>query len=93
LKVIAAVSHQPRAAAPLALPRRAFAADAGASWGGPDDTVLTTPRAIGRSPSLAQYLAQEFLTAAGEPPRWRERETAYRLAGDPPTRPLLSLDA
>jgi hypothetical protein len=51
------------------------------------------PRAIGRSPFLAQYLAQEFLTAAGEPPRWRERETAYRLAGDPPTRPLLSLDA
>jgi hypothetical protein len=75
------------------LPRRAFAADAGASWGTPDDIVLSTPRATGRSPFLAQYLAQEFLASDGQSPRWRERETAYRLAGEPPSTPLLSLDA
>jgi hypothetical protein len=64
----------------------------GTSWDGPDEVVLTTPRATGKSPFLAQYLAQEFFAAGGQPPRWRERDSAYRLAGEPTPPPLLSVD-
>jgi hypothetical protein len=92
LKIIESASYQPRVTAPLALPRRAAAAGASASWTAPDEIVLATPRASGQSPFLAQYLAQEFFTADGQAPRWRERESAYRLAGEPATTPLLSLD-
>ena len=63
-----------------------------AGWEGPEDVVLTAPPSSGRSPFLAQYLAQEFFNADGQEPRWRERENAYRLAGAPTTTPLLSLD-
>jgi hypothetical protein len=64
----------------------------GTSQDGSDEVVLTTLRSTGRSPFLAQYLAQEFFSADGQPPRWCERDSAYRLAGTPPTSPGLSLD-
>jgi len=90
--IVESSSYQPRAAAPLALPRRTVDARATASWDVTGEVVLTTPRSTGRSPFLAQYLAQEFLPADDQSPRWRERDTAYRVAGDPPTTPRLSLD-
>jgi hypothetical protein len=92
LKIIESTSYQPRAAAPLALPRRAFGTGMGTSWDGPDEVVLATPRSTGKSPFLAQYLAQEFFAADGQPPRWRERDSAYRLANEPTTPPFLSVD-
>jgi hypothetical protein len=92
LKIIESTSYQPRAVAPLALPRRAFGTGMGTSWDRPDEVVLTTPRSTEKSPFLAQYLAQEFFAVDGQPPRWRERDSAYRLAGDPPATPLLSVD-
>jgi hypothetical protein len=63
-----------------------------ASWEGPEDVVLAAPPSSGRSPFLAQYLAQEFVAPDGEPARWRERDSAYRLAGTQQTPPQLSLD-
>jgi hypothetical protein len=74
------------------LPRRVFDARAAEGWEATGEVVLATPRANGRSPFLAQYLAQEFTGPGEDPARWRERDNAYRLAGLTPTEPRLSLD-
>jgi hypothetical protein len=74
------------------LSRRVPATGTAASWDGSEDAVLTAPPSSGRSPFLAQYLAQEFAAPDGEPARWRERDSAYRLAGTQQTPTQLSLD-
>jgi hypothetical protein len=92
LKLIESTLHQPRAAAPLALLRGAPATGMAESWEAPEDVVLTAPPSSGRSPFLAQYLAQEFVAPDGQPSLWQRRDSAYRLAGTQQTAPQFSLD-
>jgi hypothetical protein len=54
------------------------------------ENVLAMQASAG-SPFLAQYLAQQFFAAA-PPPRWRERDGAYRRPGRQQIVPRLSLD-
>jgi len=92
VKIVGASSSLPRAAAPPALPRRAF--DPSAAPGGETtgELVLVTPHPTGGLPFLAQYLAQEFGAANGVHARWQQRDDAYRLAGNPSTPARLTLD-
>jgi hypothetical protein len=93
VKVVGSSSYLPRAVAAPALPRRAF--DPGLAATGGDATgelVLTVPHPTARLPFLAQYLAQEFGAPGGTPTRWRQRDDAYRLAGNPSTPARLTLD-
>jgi hypothetical protein len=58
----------------------------------PGEVVLTMQGSTGGSPFLAQHLAQEFFADDEPQPRWRERDGAYRRAGDAPIAQRPSLD-
>jgi hypothetical protein len=85
-------SYHPRPAAPLALPRPAYDAGTAANRAGPGEIVPITRVSTGGSLFLAQHLAQEFFADDEQPTRWRERDSAYRRAGDAPIAQRLSLD-
>jgi hypothetical protein len=85
-------SYQPRPVAPLALPCRLRDASTAASRDAPGEVFVAMHGSTVGSPFLAQYLAQQFFADYGQPPRWRERDGAYRRAGHQPIVPRLSLD-
>ncbi len=92
MKTVLSSLCQSRAIALPAPRRQAF--DAGAATGGHATSaqVLATPRPSGGLPFLAQYIAQEIVGAGDPQPRWRDRDNAYRLAGDRSAAPSVTLD-
>jgi hypothetical protein len=92
VKIVGASSSLSRAVAPPALPRRAFGQSAAPGGEATGELVLVAPHPAGGLPFLAQYLAQESDAANGVHARWRQRDDAYRLAGNPSTPARLTLD-
>ncbi|MBV9523855.1 MAG: hypothetical protein JO010_13735 [Alphaproteobacteria bacterium] len=57
-------------------------------------TILPArPRAIGDLPFLAQFLAQEIIAPAEPSPRWRERDSAYRIAAAGAAPAVIAIEA
>jgi hypothetical protein len=82
VKAILSSPCQSRALALPARSRHAFAADAATGSNRVEAQILTGPHPGRGLPFLAQYLTQEIVRAGDPPPRWRDRDNAYRLAGN-----------
>ena len=81
MRLIESVAHLPRGASPPAASARASAAGAVVGVAGAATIILAAPQNAGELPFLAQYVAQEILGSDQPASRWRDRDTAYRLAG------------